>query len=115
MRGKIVISLTRRYETDLLAHIDLDRPVEVRVIRSAHPKKPRMRGFWCLSQWSRCFSQYLAMQLGNMGYSKSHSEYEATQNIAWPSNVFGELYPQGADKHGEGQPAIDVGPTLIEG
>lgn len=55
------------------------------------------------------------MQLGNLGYSKSHSEYEAKQIIAWPSNVFGELYPQGADKHGEGQPAIDVGPTLIEG
>ena len=32
------MSLTRRYETDLLAHIDLDRPVEVRVIGSAHTK-----------------------------------------------------------------------------
>ena len=32
-----------------------------------------------------------------------------------PAQRVGELYPQGADKDGEGQPAIDAGPTLIEG
>lgn len=63
MRGKIVISLTRRYETDLLAHIDLDRPVEVRVIRVRSYKRTahaRFLAFVAMAQVLQSIPSYAA-------------------------------------------------------